>query len=83
MVRWTAAVVVFVGCAFDPSDAASAAGGRLVEMQGQRQSGAMTPQRARRECWQAVGVQPGSPRNAYQARLLPQVESCIAQKMRR
>ncbi|MBL8568504.1 MAG: hypothetical protein JNK84_05405 [Phreatobacter sp.] len=54
-----------------------------VEMQARQQGGAMTPQRARRECWQSLGFAPNTPRNQYPSRLLPQVESCIAQKMRR
>lgn len=62
-----------------PADAHNSA----LEMQGQRRSTAMTPQRARRECWQQFGVAPGSPRNAYRATLQPQVEACVSQKMRR
>ncbi len=54
-----------------------------AQRQGQRQGGAMTAQRARRECWQQFGVSPGSPRNAYRSSLQPQVEACVTQKMRR
>ncbi len=50
---------------------------QLVEMQ-QRQQTAMTPQRARRECWQSLGFPPNTPRDRYPARLLPQVERCIS-----
>jgi hypothetical protein len=53
------------------------------EMQSRQQRGAMTPMRARRECWQSLGFAPNLPRDRYPARLLPQVEACIAQRMRR
>ncbi len=60
--------------------------GLTMEMQArqtQRQGGAMTPQRARRECWQSLGFGPSTPRTHYPARLQPQVEACVAQKLRR
>ncbi len=64
----------------------SSPAGLTIEMQArqpQRQGGAMTPQRARRECWQSFGFGPSTPRTHYPARLQPQVEACVAQKLRR
>ena len=77
---WIGAVLLAttVGAAADNGVATS---GQPAEMQARREGGAMTAQRARRECWQSFGVGPSTPRNQYPARLQPQVEACIAQKM--
>lgn len=85
--RATLTAVSLFGALVFTSTLAAADSSGTKEMQAQRQSqragSAMTPQRARRECWQQFGVSPGSPRNAYRASLQPQVETCVAQKMRR
>jgi hypothetical protein len=79
----TAAVIAACGSAPPPAGAAT---GRTTEMQAARPAaagGAMTPQRARRECWQSFGFGPNTPRNQYPGRLQPQVETCVAGKLRR
>lgn len=65
------------------ADSGISRSGQPAEMQARRESGAMTPQRARRECWQSFGFGPSTPRNQYPARLQSQVESCVAGKLRR
>lgn len=78
-------IILFAGAVFAASpwaapEAVAAPAG--IQMQAQR-GGAMTPQRARRECWQSFGVAPNTPRSHYPTRLQQQVEVCVAQKMRR
>lgn len=74
------AAAILLGAGSVPTVAAPSP---ATEMQARQQGGAMTAQRARRECWQSLGFGPSTPRTHYPARLLPQVEACIAQKMRR
>lgn len=43
----------------------------------------MTPRQARVACWQEAGFAPNTPRRNYPARLQPQIERCIQQKLGR
>lgn len=79
---WIGAVLLATTVAA-AADSGVAASGQPAEMQARREGGAMTAQRARRECWQSLGFGPTTPRNQYPARLQTQVEACVAQKMRR
>lgn len=78
-------VMTVVAVCSSPAVPAQAGSVTAIEMQQARPSagGAMTPQRARRECWQAQGFAPNLPRNAYPARLVPLVDACVAQRIRR